>query len=50
VTESENPVATVEIVTPALAAEWLVGNTHNRSMKNAAIERFAKDYFEEAAA
>jgi hypothetical protein len=43
VTESENPVATVEIVTPALAAEWLVGNTHNRSMKNAAIERFAKD-------
>jgi hypothetical protein len=41
-TEHE-PLVTVETITPELAAEWLIGNTHNRTLKNEAITKYATD-------
>jgi hypothetical protein len=40
---AHEPVVTVETVTPELAAEWLVGNTHNRTMKDRAVTKYAAD-------
>lgn len=40
---SNAPVVSVETVTPDMAAEWLVGNTHNRSMKDKAVAKYATD-------
>ena len=40
---ASEPVVTVEVVTPEKAAEWLVGNTHNRRQKATAIEKYAED-------
>lgn len=37
------PIVTIETVTPDIAAEWLVGNTHNRSMKDRAVHKYAAD-------
>jgi hypothetical protein len=37
------PIVTVETVTPDMAAEWLVGNTHNRAMKDRAVAKYAAD-------
>lgn len=39
----DEPVFELVDVTPDLAAEWLVHNTHNRSLKRLAIARFASD-------
>lgn len=35
--------ATVEEITPEMAAEWLVHNTHNRAFKSKAIDKYAED-------
>jgi hypothetical protein len=42
-TTETQPVATIETVTPELAAEWMLGNTHNRTLKTTAVAKYAAD-------
>jgi hypothetical protein len=42
-TTSKDSYNTVTDVTPALAAKWLEGNTHNRPLKESAVNQLARD-------